>query len=114
MHLTCSGDCYVSRYISHAATDLMPPVYPADLYASCFFPAVCQSIKPDDLLARRIISVSRYNSGPAFEGRRTDLASDTSTSRPIDFTLGYEAPKLAGNPADLLGGFFRLLATTAG
>ncbi len=40
----------------------MPPVYPADLYASSFFPAVCQSIKPDDLFTRRIFLASCYTS----------------------------------------------------
>ncbi len=42
----------------------------------------------------------------SLEGRRTGPTSDKTASRPIDFHLGY-----GGNPADLLGGFFRLLAT---
>ncbi len=63
---------------------------------------------------RRIFSVSRYTDGPGFEGRRTGPASEMSTSRPIDFHPGYEAFRLAENPADLLGGFFRFLATSTG
>jgi hypothetical protein len=47
--------------------------------------------------ALRLERIAKYRiiSGPGFEGRRTELASDMSASRPIGFDLGYGAAELA-------------------
>ena len=60
----------------------------------CESPLLCEYRK-SRRFTRRIFSVSRYNSGAWFEGRRTGPASNMSASRPIGYFLGYRPTGLA-------------------